>query len=421
MKRKIDDFLVHWKNEEDRKPLIIYGSKGVGKTYSSILFGQNNYKNIVYINAEDEEVLLEYLKKENNYEGVIKSLKEYSKEEIEKNDTLVIIDNLQSEELLSYFKSFGKFKTDYHVLIIITLKEKLSVFKSIEFQFKSMFPLDFEEFLEVNGKAELIDFIRVSFKNNTKNPFHSIAMEYFDKYMLTGGMPEGVEKLIKDENKLLLNSVYDKLIDSYKKEMIKEDNLIDIVRGNEIFDSVAKQLIKPNKKFQYGLIKKGGRSKEYEMALNFLHNNGLLYKSYKLKEVKSPLASNRDKDNFKVYFNDQGFLYKKLYLNDAKVDDYKMVLYENAIAASLVENGFTLQYYQSQGKAEVDFIIQTRGGNIIPLELVPHVKTKSKALGEFSSKYEVKEAIRLTTDNFKVRNGIRYIPVYATFCFDEII
>lgn len=421
MKRKIDDFLIRWKNEEDRKPLIIYGSKGVGKTYSSILFGENNYKNTVYINAEDEETLLQYLKKENNYEGVIKSLKEYSREDIEKNDTLVIIDNLQSEELLSYFKSFGKFKTDYHVLIIIALKEKLSVFKSIEFQFKSMFPLDFEEFLEVNGKAELIDFIRVSFKNNTKNPFHSIAMEYFDKYMLTGGMPEGVEKLINNENKLLLNSVYDKLIDSYKKEMIKEDNLIDIVRGNEIFDSVSKQLVKPNKKFQYGLIKNGGRSKEYETALNFLHNNGLLYKSYKLKEIKSPLASNRDKDNFKVYFNDQGFLYKNLYLNDAKVDDYKMILYENAIAVSLMENGFTLQYYQSQGKAEVDFIIQTRGGNIIPLEIVPHVKTKSKALGEFLSKYEVKEAIRLTTDNFKVRNGIRYIPVYATFCFDEII
>ena len=421
MKRKIDDFLIHWKNEEDRKPLIIYGSKGVGKTYTSILFGQKNYENTVYINAEDSETILGYLKKENTYDGVIKSLEDYSKEKIEKDNTLVIVDNLESEELLNYFKSFGKFKTGYHVLLIATLKENLSKFKSIEFQFKSMYPLDFEEFLTVCGKTELIDFIRVSFKNNTKNPFHSLAMEYFDKFMITGGMPEGVELFLNSNNKLLLNSVYDKLIDSYKKEMIKNTNLIDIVRGNEIFDSIAKQLVKGNKKFQYGLIKDGGRSKEYENALKFLHNNGLLIKSYKLKEVKSPLSSNRDKDNFKVYFNDPGFLYKKLYLNSNTFNDYKLILYENAVASSLVQNGYTLQYYQSQGKAEVDFIIQSRGGNIIPIEIVPHIKNKSKALGEFLSKNEAKEAIRLTVDNFKVRNGIRYIPVYATFCFDEII
>ena len=421
MKRKIDNFLLHWKNEENRKPLIIYGSKGVGKTYTSILFGVNNYKDIVYIDCEDEENVLSYLKKENNYEGFIKSLEEYSKKIITKNETLLIMDNVNSEEIVNYFRSFGKFKTDYHIILISSSKNNINKFKGIEFQFKSMFPMDFEEFLKAFEKDELVDFIKLSFKNNTKNPFHSLANEYFEKYLETGGMPEAVALFLRGENSLLLNSVYGKVIDSYKSELLNNTNLIDIERSNEVFDSIAKQLSKSNKKFQYGFIKDGGRSKEYEESLNFLNSTGLIYKSSKLKEIKSPLSSYRDKDNFKVYYIDHGFLNKRLYLNDKKVDDYRMILYENILAASLIEGGYTLQYYQSQGKAEIDFVIQSRGGNIIPIELVPHNKTKSKAMGEFLSKNSVKEAIRVTNDNFKVRNGIRYIPIYASFCFDEII
>ena len=421
MKRKIDDFLLHWKREENRKPLIIYGSKEVGKTYTSILFGVNNYKDTVYIDCEDEERVLSYLKKENNYEGFIKSLEEYSKKTIEKNDTLLILDNVNSEEIVNYFRSFGKFKTDYHIILISSSKNNINKFKGIEFQYKSMFPMDFEEFLRAYGKDELVDFIKVSFKNNTKNPFHSLANEYFEKYLITGGMPEAVDLFIRGENGLLLPSVYSKVIDSYKSELLNNTNLIDIERSNEVFNSIAKQLSKSNKKFQYGLIKDGGRSKEYEESLNFLNSTGLIYKSSKLKEIKSPLSSYRDKDNFKVYYIDHGFLNKKLYLNDKKAEDYRMILYENILAASLIEGGYTLQYYQSQGKAEIDFVIQSRGGNIIPIELVPHNKTKSKAMGEFLSKNTVKEAIRVTNDNFKIRNGIRYIPIYASFCFDEII
>ena len=128
-------------------------------------------------------------------------------------------------------------------------------------------------------------------------PFHSLALQYFEEYLMTGGMPEAVELSIQNKNKLLLNSVYDKIIDSYKKEFNCLDNLIDIVRSLDVFDSIAFQLQKPNKKFQYGLIKTGGRSKDYEKAINFLHSNGFIYKSH-------PLSSSKDNDIFKLYFND---------------------------------------------------------------------------------------------------------------------
>ena len=424
MKRKIEDFLVHWKNEETRKPLVIYGTKQVGKTYTAIKFGEEEYKNTVYIDGNNDQELLEVLKKENTFDGVIAKLEEYTSETIEKNTTLLIVDNIINPDLVNIFKPFGKFKNDYHVILIISLRENLSKFKGEELQYKSMLPMDFEEYLMAFGKTELIDFIKNSFKNKTKNPFHSVALEYFNDFVCTGGMPEAVYNVVEERNKLYLNSIYDKIIDIYRKESIMQDNLIDITRSFEIYESVAKQLSKENKKSQYGLIKDGGRSKEYENSLNFLHNNGLIYKCYKLNEVKSPLSTNKDKDTFKVYYNDPGFLYKKLYINRTKLhndEKLQMLLYENSVASSLVANGFTLQYYQSQGKAEIDFVIQTRTGNIIPIELVPHNKSKSKALAIYIERYKPTEAIRITMDNFTVRNGVRYVPVYATFCFENLL
>ncbi len=424
MKRKIDNFLVKWKDEEGRKPLVIYGTKQVGKTYTAISFGEEYFDNTVYIDGNNFTVLNELLKKENTIDSVISKLEEFTSEKIEKNKTLLIVDNINEPDLVNYFKPFGKFKNDYHVILIVSLRENLSKFKGEELQYKSMLPMDFEEYLMAIGKQELIDFIKNSFKNNTKNQFHSVALEYYNNFVCTGGMPEAVQKSIDTNNWIYLNSIYDKIIDVYRKESVMQDNLIDITRSFEIYESVGKQLAKPNKKFQYGFIKDGGRSKEYENSLNFLHNNGLIYKCYKLNEVKSPLSSNKDKDSFKVYYNDSGFLYKKLYINRKQFeedDKLRMLLYENQVASTLVSNGFTLQYYQSSGIAEIDFVIQTRAGNIIPIELCLHNKSKSKALALYKEKYNPNEAIRITSDNFAIRNGVRYIPFYATFCLENII
>jgi len=424
MERKILGFLKKWKSDESRKPLLVYGSKQVGKTYTVVKFGESEYTNVVYIDASNEENLVEALKKEKTIESIIAKLKEFTEEEISKNDTLVVIDNLNSVEIVNSIKTFGKFKNDYHIIMITSLRENLSKFKGVELQFKSLLPMDFEEYLVALGKEELVDFIKSSFKNNTKLPFHSVAMEYFNSYIATGGMPESVYLSVKKGNTLLINSVFDKIMDTYRKEMGLQENLIDITRSQEVYESISLQLQKANKKFQYGLIKDGGRSKEYESALNFLHNNGFIYKCYKLSDVKSPLSACKDKDNFKVYMNDTGLLYKKMYLNYNKFSNssfYKSILYENSVAISLINTGYSLQYYQSDGKAEVDFVIQTRAGNIVPIELVQFSKTRSKALSVFMTKYGIKEAIRVTQDNFCIRKGIRYIPVYATFCLSEMI
>ncbi len=424
MERKIDKFLEQWQKDSERKPLLIYGSKQVGKTYSVLNYGYENYDNVVYIDSNENTKLFDYVKKETTIDGIVLKLEKYSMEKIEKKATLVVFDNVHSVELVNIIKTFGKFKNDYHIILITSLKDNLSSFKGIELQFKSVLPMDFEEFLIAINKSELIDYIKNSFKHNKKNPFHNISMDYFQDYLLTGGMPEAVHQFIQNENKLLLNSTFDKIIDTYLKEIGTQENLIDITRSVEVYNSVPLQLLKDNKKFMYGLIKEGGRSKEYENSLNFLHNNAFVYKCYRLNDVKSPLSSYRDLDSFKVYMNDTGILFKKLKASKLLVentDEYMKILYENSVAVSLISNGYNLYYYQSSGKAFIDFVIQTKAGYIIPIEITASNKSKSKSLSVFNSKYNPSQLIRISGDNFSLRRGIRCIPVYATFCLSELI
>ena len=424
MERKVVKFLEHWQMDVNRKPLVIYGGKQVGKTYTVLKFGEENYSNVVYVDANDNKLLVNTLKKQNTIDGIITALSEITKETIEKNATLIVIDNVNDVEIVNTIKTIGKFKNDYHVILITSLRDNLSKFKGVELQFKSMLPMDFEEYLSAIGKDELIEFIKSSFKNNTKMPFHKVAMEYYKAFVITGGMPEAVDLSIRDHNTALLNSVFDKIIDSYKKEISLQENLIDITRSNEVYNSISEQLTKANKKFQYGLIKDGGRSKEYENSLTFLHNNGFIYKCYKLTDVVSPISNYKDKDCFKVYLNDSGLLYKSLKINHTIFENdsnIRQVLYENSVAISLFSSGYNLYYYQSEGKAFIDFVIQTRTGRIIPIELVPFSKTKSKALSVYMNKYKPNEAIRITQDNFCMKKGVRYIPIYATFCLSELV
>ena len=424
MKRKIDNTLLKWKKDPMKKPLMLYGNKQVGKTYSVLKFGEENYDNVVYFNTDNNIELYKILKKERTIDRIISCLSVLSNETIIENETLIVFDNLNDEDIASGLKVFGRNKHNYNIILITSMKQNLKKFKCEEFNYRMMTSLDFEEYLMAINNEQLIEFIKSSFKNNKPMPFHSLALQYFEEYLMTGGMPEAVELSVQNKNKLLLNSVYDKIIVSYKKEFNCLDNLIDIVRSLDVFDSIAFQLQKPNKKFQYGLIKTGGRSKDYEKAINFLNSNGFIYKSHKISEVKYPLSSCKDKDTFKLYLNDTGLLFSKMFLNKNKFlfnDKIKNIIIENAIAISLINCGFNLYYYQSEGKAEVSFVVQTRIGKVIPIEIVNKNLSKAKSLTLFMNKFNINEAIRITEDNFCMKKGIKYIPTYALFCLEDIL
>lgn len=422
MERKIYDDLLKWKKDSNRKPLLIYGNKQIGKTYTAVEFGEREYKTIAYINSDNNNNLLSIMQKERTTDKIIAKLSLLVGEPILKNDTLIIIDNMIDDEIVKGIKKFGKEASDYHIILITSLKEKLLTFKGEELQYKYMFPMDFEEYLRAIGNIELIDFIKASYRNNKSMPFHNIAMDYYEEFLITGGLPESVQANINKESDLKIRIIHQKQLDTYKKEFLNIDNLIDINRCNDVLNILPYQLLKSNRKFQYGLMRTGGRSKDYEAALEFLSTNGIAHKCYKISEVNPPLSKCKDQESFKLYLNDTGILFMMMHLSKMKLntsDNLKYILYENNLANTIISCGYNLYYYQSEGKAEVPFVVQTRAGKVIPIELVNKNLSKAKSLSLFMSKFNITEAIRFTEDNFSIKKGIKYVPIYAAFCLKE--
>ena len=422
MERKIEDFFHKWKNDIIRKPLILYGAKQVGKTFSALSFGKKEYKNTVYFNTENNNEIKDIFRKERTTEKLILSLSLLSGETILKDDTLIILDNVKDIEIVRGLKSFGSDHSKYHIIAIVSRKEDLNKFKGEELQFKSMNELDFEEYLWARGEKSLSEQIRNSFKNKKTCRFHKVALDLFQDYLEIGGFPEVVKASQEGRTAYELDAIKQKIIDVYKREVFYNKILIDIPRSIEVIDSIPYQLTKENKKFQYGLMGAGKRAKEYESSIEFLVNNQLIYRSYKLQTIKSPLSSCKEKDSFKLYLSDDGILYSMLHLNRKKLlsdENIKETLYENHIAKTLVESGFALYYYQSQGKAEVNFVIQNRMGQIMPLELTTKTNSKAKSLSVFMKKFTVSQAFRITENNFSTKKDVRYIPIYAIFCLND--
>ena len=329
---------------------------------------------------------------------------------------------ITNEDIVKGIKKFGKEKNEYHIIMITSNKDKLPVFKGEELQYKYMFEMDFEEYLRAVNNLELIDFIKTSYRNNKPMPFHNIALDYYEEYLITGGFPEVIKASLNKESDLKLRMIQEKIWDCYKKELLNIDNLIDISRANDVLNILPYQLLKPNRKFQYGLMRTGGRSKDYEKALEYLAANGIVYKCHKISEVNPPLSKCKDPESFKLYLNDTGMLFMMMHLSRIKLfndSNLKYILFENSIANSIINCGYNLYYYQSEGKAEVPFIIQTRSGKIIPVEIVNKNISKAKSLSLFMSKFNINEAIRFTEDNFSIKKGVKYVPIYASFCLKE--
>lgn len=422
MERKIEEFFKKWQKDIIRKPLILYGPKQTGKTFTVLNFGKKEYKNVVYFNTENNDEIIELFAKEKNIDKIILNLSLTSGETILKEDTLIILDNLDNLDIVKGLKLFGSERSKYHIIAITSRRERLNEFKGEELQFKGMNEMDFEEYLWAKGEKSLAELIRESYTKHKLCPFHKVALDLFQEYLMTGGLPEVVQADLDGKTIYEIDAIKQKVIDIYKKEISLNKVLIDIPRGIEVINSIPNQLKKENKKFQYGCIGPGKRAKEYETAINYLVNNQLVYRSYKIKNVKSPLSSCRETDSFKLYLPDDGLLFTMLHLNlkrFASDEKIKETLYENHIAKTLVEAGYSLYYYQSEGKAEVNFVIQNRLGQIIPIEIATKSMSKAKSLSVFIKKYITQQAYRITENNFSTKKEVRYIPVYAVFCLND--
>ena len=422
MERKIINDFLKWKRDSINKPLFLYGPKCIGKTFSVLEFGRKFYKNIAYFDTENNSELLSIIDKEKVLVKLISKLSFLCGETIFEEDTLIVFDNVNDDELMKNLKIFANNNSKYQVIIISSNRVEITRLQIEEFYYRSMYNMDFFEYLSNTDKIQLIDFIKDSYDTGAQMPFHQMALDAYYEYLATGGFPEVIEAKINGKSDLEIEAIKRKIFDVYRSFYSSDDSSI-LVKCDEVMKVLPTQLIKENKKFQYGAIKKGARSKEYENSINYLVNNGILNRSYRVIDITKSLATTKDQESFKLYFNDVGILYSKLFLNKARLStdiDIRRSLIENDVANTLIKHGFSLYYYQSDGKAEINFVIQNRGGKIIPIEVVNMKLTKAKAMSIFLSKYGFKDCIRLTEGNFSFKKGVKCIPVYAISCLNDL-
>ncbi len=422
MERKIMNELAKWKIDSYKKPLLLYGISGSGKTYTALEFGKEEYKNTVYFDCNENLELSYVIEKNTTIEKLIKALSAISLETIFKEDSLIVFDNA-SDKVITNIKNIFKGTVNYHIMMLTSSEEMVKKHKSDLINYKKIDLVTFPEYLKYMEKDQLIDFIEDSFKNNKPMPFHNMAIDLYNDYVLTGGYPAAIVNYKENNNYNFLGDIHSKNIKLLQYRLLKLNNLIDIKRSTEVYNNISLQLLKDNKKFQYGGIKTGARSKEYEKAIKFMVGNNLIIKSTRITALTTPISKVKDEESFKLYYNDSGILYKKMNVSGNRLmtnDKLLEILYENNIVSTLASNGFNIYHYHSGGKAYIDIVIQTRTGKILPIELIHGAEnSKSKSLTLSMKKYDIKLGLRFGGDEFKVKNNIKYIPYYAAFCITE--
>lgn len=422
MERKITDELLKWKIDSNKRPVLLFGISGCGKTYSVLEFGKREYKNTIYFDCENNSELLYVAQKNNTLEKFIRGISALSLETILKEESLIVFDNV-TLEIFNTVKKLFSLPLSYHVIMITSSASFIDKKKLENLSVKKMNLVSFPEYLKYVGKEQLIDFIEDSYKNNKVMPFHLLAMDIYNDYIITGGYPNAIVEFHTNGDYNLLNIVHDKNNKLFKYRLFMLDNLINIKRSVEVYDNMVIQLINDSKKFQYGLLKSGARAKEYESSINFMKESGMIIKSTRLNKLIPPISKEKDEDSFKLYYASSGLLYKKMNISPNKLltnNKLLSVLYENNIVTTLYQNGFNIYNYHSEGKAFIDIVIQNRSGKIILLEVLSgEESTKSKSLVLTMNKFNIDSAIRFGSENFSFKKGIKYVPYYAAFCVTE--
>lgn len=430
MRRKIMNFLETWKTSQYRKPLILQGARQVGKTYSILEFGRTHYENVAYFNFETNPKLNETFAESLSPDYLVPILSHIAGQTIVREKTLLILDEVQlCERAMTSLKYFCEDAPGYHIIAAGSLlgvaanRAKFS-FPVGKVDMKTLYPMDLEEFMLALGEDSLVEQIKKCFATDTPLPaaLHDVAMALYRQYLVVGGMPECVMQFAQTKDYILIRHTQDTILASYLNDMSKYNNLNEIKKTRLTYDNITVQLSKKNTRFQYKLIKKGGRASEFENAVEWLHLSGIVSQVYRVEQIKKPLENYRDIDAFKIYVSDLGLLCAKsdLAANDIlymveEINDFKGGMVENYVNMQLVANGYRTYYWESGHSAEIDFIIQ-RGGRLIPIEVKSADNTKAKSLKIYMETYKPDYAIKLSTKNFGFEDGKKTVPLYAAFC-----
>ena len=431
MRRAIYDELLKWKASPQRKPLVLYGARQVGKTWLLKEFGKNEYKDTLYVNFDADPEVHKYFTGSIDPGYIIAGLENHFGRKIDPQGTLIIFDEVQeNQRAKDSLKYFNENAPQYHVAsagsFLGIAQGKFPVGQVDELTLR---PLSFYEFLEAAGKSMLLENI----KNQDRSliPAMSIAAEKILKeYMYIGGMPEAVTAYIETGNLHETRKAQEQILNNYKNDFSKHIKGTDIPKVRMLWDSIPVHLSKEKKKFIYKEINSGARASAYENALDWLVNTGLVHKVDRVNDAKLPLAAYADRSAFKIFMLDTGLLsaaagldIRTFYEPDPFVfKEFKGAITEQFVLQELKTLARLPVCYwgREEGKSEVDFIVQWQN-ELVPFEVKSGIRKKSKSLEIYRELYNPVRSVRTTLNNFGITGGLFSIPLFMIASFEEIL
>ncbi|WP_278910997.1 ATP-binding protein [Leyella stercorea] len=424
MERSIYSSLKKWKESPTRKPLILQGARQVGKTYILKEFGAREYSEVVYINCDDnndmQNMFVDY-----DVDRIIRSMSAISGVSIKPSTTLLILDEIQEVERgLASLKYFCEKAPEYHVavagsLLGITLHEGTS-FPVGKVDMLYMYPMDFEEFLLAMGKEQLVEMLR-SNSWAALTPLRGMLTELLRQYYFVGGMPEAVKAYVGRGDIWEVRSIHSKIIDAYRNDMSKHVPKQQVQRINMVWNSIPSQLARDNKKFIYGALRKGARANDFEIAIQWLVDSGLVHKVHRISKPVVPLKFYEDMASFKLFLLDCGLLGalsetppEQILIGDNVFEEYKGAFTENYVLQQLKSLPRTFVYYYSNDNStlEIDFVVQHEA-HVIPIEVKAEENLRAKSLRQFVTDNAGLHGVRFSMSDYREQDWLTNVPLWA--------
>ena len=433
MYRRIIEDLKKWKQSPDRKPLILRGARQCGKTWILKEFGKTQYKKFAYILFDDNDNMKKVFSEAFNINRIITAMEIECGFKITAKDTLIFFDEIQEcPQALKSLKYFCENAPEYHIvsagsLLGLTLHQDTG-FPVGKVEFLDLYPLDFEEFLIAIGQNGLCTALQ-SMDWTLINSYKERFVEYLRYYYYVGGMPEVVADFAEKKDFQRVNKIKKQIIDTYKSDFSKHAPFDIVNRIIEVYQSLPSQLAKENKKFIYGVIKKGARAKEYSSAINWLCDAGLVYKIPKINKPALPLMAYQNVDSFKLFMSDTGLLcalsgldVKVILEQNALFQEFKGALTEQYVLQQLkVNQNFGIFYWSSDTtNSELDFLLQYTD-RIIPIEVKAAENLQAKSLKFFRQKFSIPQSVRFSLADFREDTGLTNIPLFSAMLLERYL
>lgn len=430
MERKVMQDLLNWKSDKERKPMVLKGARQVGKTWIMKEFGKNYYNSYVYFNFDEEDELKSIFEVNKNPHRIIELLSMIAGEKIVPGETLIIFDEIQEcPDALNSLKYFKEKANDYHVItagsLLGTLLAQPKSYPVGMVNILNITPLTFSEFLKATDTGLYTYYDSIQKEKPIEEIFHNRLLEAYNNYLIIGGMPECVSSWINYKDPRRISRIQGELVEIYENDFSKHNGKVNSGRILMVFRSIVTQLAKPNEKFMYGVVREGGRARDFEEAIEWLVSAGMLNRVYNVSQTAHPLSAFDKLDQFKLFVFDTGLLKHMAGIDNSAIllksnYQFKGPLTENYVLQQLQGQFETAPRYYSDKNSELDFLIQYHT-EIIPVEIKSGEDKSAPSFKRYVAAQKPEYAIRFSKRGYRKDGYITNLPLYLASKTKELL